>query len=135
MDYKDDVEVRKHNLMYYNQIVEKKSKREPSEKSMVKAPTSFASKKVDFSDYLAAPEGYEAVVYPLYFLAIPYITGAIFLFFFVAGADFGNFKLLDTSAFLIVWMIGYEIVATLLLIGIFMAFLKHDDKPNNRRPY
>jgi small-conductance mechanosensitive channel len=121
--------------MYYNQIVEKKLKNEPIKRADKKVSASFASQKVDFSDYLVAPEGYEAVVYPLYFLSIPYITGAVFLFLFIAGGSFTNFKLLDTSAFLIVWMIGYEIVATVLLIAIFISFLKHDNKPNNGTRY
>jgi len=31
------------------------------------------------------------------------------------------------AAFFIVWAIGYEIVATLMLIGILVMFLKYDE--------
>jgi hypothetical protein len=34
---------------------------------------------------------------------------------------------LNTAAYFIVWAIGYEIVATLSLLVIFIMFLKHDD--------
>lgn len=135
MNSNDDSESHQNNLMYYNQMLDKSSIRRKQKETPQKRPKSFASQKVDFSDYLIAPEGYESIVYPLYFVLIPYIVGALFLFFFIAGADYTAFKLLDTSAFLIVWMIGYEIVGTALLIGIFIAFLKYDDRPSHTRPF
>ncbi len=130
MESKEDREIHQHNLMYYNQMVEKGTlKRSAPDKKKKKAPpTSFAKQNIELSDYLIAPEGYEAVVYPLYFLLVPYITGALFLFLFVAGGSFENFKLLEVNAFLIVWMIGYEIVGSCILIAIFIAFLKYDDR-------
>lgn len=125
----------KSNLMFFNQMVEEKGpikRNNPAKKR--KGPNSFGSQKVDFRDYLAAPEGYESVVYPLYFVGIPYITGVIVLFFFVAGGSFENFKLIEFNNFLIVWIIGYEIVATVLLIAILVSFLKFDtdDEVKNR---
>ena len=66
-------------------------------------------------------------MYPLYFVFIPYVTGAILLFFFVAGASFENFKLLEFNNFIVVWLLGYEVVATLILVSILVAFLKYDD--------
>lgn len=113
-----------HNMVYYNQILgaDKKKKRTKRKKSQ-----SFAKKEVDFKDYLYVPEGLEPLVYAIYFVAIPYAIGAVFLFFTIAGADYVNFKLMNMSAFFIVWIIGYEIVATVLLIGILIAFLRYDE--------
>ena len=130
----------KTNLMYFNQMVEERGKkRAPSaaeKKARQKHPTSFGSQKVDFSDYLIAPTGYESVVYPLYFLLIPYIAGITVLFFLVAGASLDNFKLLEFNSFFVVWLIGYEIVATMMLVGILIAFLKYDDDmPENKRHF
>ena len=112
-----------HNMIYYNQILRADQKKKSTKK---KKPTSFAKKEVNFKDYLYVPDGLEPVVYTIYFVLIPYIVGSIFLFFTIAGADVDNFKLLDMSAFFIVWAIGYEIVATLILISILVMFLKHD---------
>lgn len=123
-----DNNTHKSNLMYFNQMVEEKGpiKRHNNARKR-KGPNSFATQKVDFKDYLVAPDGYESVVYPIYFVGVPYITGAIVLFFFVAGGSFENFKLIEFNNFLVVWIIGYEIVATVLLVAILVAFLKYDD--------
>lgn len=137
MDTKRDPNNHRNNQMYYNQLVREKSyKQARSQKQELQVMPSFASQKVDFSDHLFVVEGYEGIFYTLYFLSIPYITGAIFLFFFVAGGNYDNFMLLDMNAFLIVWLIGYEIVATLILIAIFISFLKYDRTPKkkNRHP-
>jgi hypothetical protein len=120
MEFEND----QHNMIYYNQILRSDKKKQGTKK---KKSTSFAKKEVDFKDYLYVPDGLEPLIYTIYFVFIPYVFGAIFLFFTIAGADFDNFKLLNMSAFFIVWAIGYEIVATLLLISILVMFLKHDE--------
>ena len=135
MSSKEDVENHQHNLLYFNQMVERSERSKEHKEVHKKVPESFTSQNVDLSDYLVAPEGYEGIVYTVYFISFPYIVGLVFLFFFVAGGSFDNFKLMEMelSSFLVVWMIGYEIIATLLLIGIFISFLRYDDKPNIRR--
>lgn len=135
MDFKEDVIVHHNNLLYYNQMLDKAGDIKKREVIQKKESSSFSSQKVDFSNYLAAPEGYEMVIYPLYFLFTPYIVGALFIFLFIASGSFSAFQQLDMSAFLIVWMIGYEIVATALLIGILVNFLKYEDNPNKRRNF
>ncbi|WP_373004813.1 hypothetical protein [Sulfurimonas sp.] len=119
MEFEND----QHNMIYYNQILRADQKKKSTKK---KKSTSFAKKEVNFKDYLYVPDGLESIVYTIYFVLIPYIVGSVFLFFTIAGADVDNFKLLDMSAFFIVWAIGYEIVATLILISILVMFLKHD---------
>jgi len=115
----------KKNIHYYNKIVEKDV--EPKKAKKVKS-TSFTSQSIHLEDYLVVPEGLEYFAYLFYFIAIPYATGAIFLFFVVASANIDNFLLLNTSAFFIVWAIGYEIVAVFLLIYISYLFLKYDSE-------
>lgn len=132
MDNKRDLDNRRNNTMYFNQMLRENRVRESVNKKEKSAPTSFGAQKVDFKEYVFAPEGYEGFFYTAYFLMVPYIVGAVFLFFSVAGADYDNFMLLDISAFFIVWMIGYEIVATLLLIAIFSSFLRYEKKPKKR---
>ena len=137
MDSKRDPDNHRNNQMYYNQIVREESyKKNNGQKYESSIKPSFTSQNIEFGDYVFVINGYEGIFYTLYFLAVPYITGAIFLFFFVAGGSYDNFMLLDMNAFLIVWLIGYEIVATLILITIFISFLKYDRAPKkkNKRP-
>lgn len=88
---------------------------------------SFGSQEIKLDDIVFAPEGYEAPFFTLYFISIPYIVGAIFLFLFVAQADFDSFMMLNMTSFFIVWAIGYEIVGTIALLWIFILFLMYDD--------
>lgn len=131
MDKNRDSGNHRNNAMYYNQML-RENRTVSSDRKQRVVSVSFSSQKVYASDYVFAVEGYEGIFYTLYFFTIPYIAGAIFLFLFIAKADYENFMLLDTSAFFIVWMIGYEIIATLLLIAIFISFLRYDKKPKKR---
>ncbi len=91
----------------------------------------FASQEVEVKDYIISPEGWEGIMLSFYFLSIPYIVGILFLFLVIARGDMDNFLVFDITAFFIVWAIGYEIVASLLLIGIFISYIKYmsNDKP------
>ncbi len=132
MDMQRDLDNHRNSVMYYNQLLrDNKIKSETKRNSH--ESTSFAQKKVDFSDYLPVIDGYEGIFYTLYFISIPYLIGATFLFFAVAGGKLEHFMLLEFSAFLVVWMIGYEVVAALILIAILISFFKHDDRKQRRR--
>lgn len=139
MESSEDRKNRQTNLMYFNQMLEESGKSRATQKAKnkegKKVRKSFGAQKIDFSDYVMVLEGYESVIYPLYFLTIPYVTGAIVLFLFVAGASFEKFKLIEFNSFLVVWMIGYEIVSTFILIAIFIAFLRYDHTPQNTRHF
>ncbi|MGE4397095.1 MAG: hypothetical protein AB7D34_06580 [Sulfurimonas sp.] len=133
MDNKRDPDNHRNNQMYYNQMLRERAYKQTRARNQeVQTNSSFASQKVDFSDHVFVIEGYEGIFYTIYFLSIPYLTGAIFLFFFVAGGSYDNFMLLEMNAFFIVWLIGYEIVATLILIAIFISFLKYDRTPKKK---
>jgi hypothetical protein len=121
MDYERDLNNRRNNQMYYNQL-----KRDNAAKRKKRRPKSFGSQEVDVKEIVWAPEGYEGFFVFLYFISVPYIVGAIFLFFVVAGADYDSFMKLNTAAFFIVWAIGYEIVASIALLIIFWMFLRFD---------
>lgn len=113
----------KHNSAYYNKMLRAQEKKGGKNSPLKKS--SFASKKVDFSQYLVVPSDYEGIAYTVYFILIPYIVGITFLFFYVARAAYTNFSLLDLSSFLIIWFIGYEITAGIILFFIFISFIKH----------
>jgi hypothetical protein len=132
MDRERDLDNHRNNTMYYNQLLRENKTKSKTQRSSYET-TSFAQKKVDFSDYLPIIVGYEGIFYTFYFIAIPYLIGATFLFFAVAGGKLEHFMLLEFSAFLVVWMIGYEVVAALILIAILISFFKHDSKQGSRR--
>ena len=92
------------------------------------APVSFTSQTIDLSKYSLAPSGYEGIMYTIYFITIPYLFGAVFLFFYISHGNSNNFMLLNKSAFLIVWAIGYEIVASIILLYLFFSFITYDTK-------
>jgi len=126
----EDELTKKRNMLYYNQLImnERKAKSSKDGKHKKKKGGSFASQEVDFKDFLYIPEKWEGAAYAFYFVGVPYIVGAVFLFFFVAGGSYENFKLLNMNAFLIIWLIGYEIVALFSLIWILILYLQYDSE-------
>ncbi|WP_297443729.1 hypothetical protein [Sulfurimonas sp.] len=124
---------KKRDMLYYNQLVtnERKAEAKRNKKLKKKRSTSFGSQKVDFKDYIYVPEEWEGLAYAIYFVLVPYITGAIFLFLVVARGSYENFMLLNLNAFPIVWIIGYEIVAVCLLVWILVLFLNYDPEDDD----
>jgi len=65
------------------------------------------------------PPGLEKVFLVIYFISIPYITGLIFLYFYVAGGKTETFLALsESSSFILTWAIGYEIIAVISILWI-----------------
>lgn len=93
----------------------------------------FGSQKVNINDFILSPEGWETVMFSIYFITIPYISGALFLFLFIAHASVTKIFVLDFSAFFIVWTIGYETIATLVLISIFISYLNYLREPTHKQ--
>ena len=85
---------------------------------------SFAQKEVDIKAFIIAPEGYEAFMFGVYFITIPYLAGLAFLYLFIAKASFSHFLNFKISSFFVIWMIGYEVVAVIILTLIAYAFVK-----------
>ncbi|MDH4943681.1 hypothetical protein [Sulfurimonas sp. C5] len=135
MSMDEDLE-RKRHMLYYNQLLQtdRREKLKGGKQQKKKNKLSFGQQKVDFKDYVYAPDNYEFIAYIVYFVAVPYIAGAFFLFLFIAGGDFDNFMLLNLNSFIIVWLIGYEIVAAFLLFWIFIMFLQYE-KEDDYDPY
>ena len=85
----------------------------------------FFQKSLDYRDFVFSPEGYEGIVLALYILILPYLMGLLFLFLFVAEASYEYFLQFNLASFFVIWAIGYEACAALILIGIFVAWLNH----------
>ena len=85
----------------------------------------FGSQKINLNDFVLSPEGWETLMFTIYFLAIPYLVGILFLFLFIAHASVTNFFILEFGAFLVVWAIGYEVIAISILISIFISYINY----------
>jgi len=93
----------------------------------------FSQKEVELSSTpLFFPEGFEKIFLILYIIFIPYIVGLMFHFFYIADKNIELFlSLYKDSSFILVWLIGYEIVATLTIIYIIkmaLSFSKENAK-------
>jgi hypothetical protein len=92
----------------------------------------FLNQEVDYRNFVFAPEGYEGLMLFLYLLTIPYLVGLSFLFLFIARASYESFLTFNLSSFFIIWAIGYEVSAVLLLIIIFLAWVNHYNNRYNQ---
>jgi len=83
-------------------------------------PKSYTQQKVTLSNTpLFFPEGFEHIFSTIYFILLPYIAGLIFLFFYLAEGQPAVFlSIYEDSLFILIWSIGYEILAVLALLYI-----------------
>jgi len=100
--------------------------------------SSFTQQDLDFEDSpLFFPAGLEKLFLLIYFILLPYITGLLFLFFYVAKAKYEAFTSMNQdSSFLFTWVIGYEILAVMMLIYIIklaVSFSMEEKSKEKRR--
>jgi hypothetical protein len=91
-----------------------------SKNKPIKTPKSFSQQEVNLQNVpLFFVEGFEKLFLAIYFISLPYIAGLFFLFFHIAKGKTEIFlSLNDESSFILTWAIGYEIIATLILLYI-----------------
>jgi len=82
----------------------------------------FMSADVQDSELGIIPEGYGGITYIVFLLFAPWIMGTLFMFFYVSGGSIDTFNSLDSNA-LLTWVIGYEILAALILLIIFKKLI------------
>lgn len=92
----------------------------------------FLNQEVNYRNFVFAPEGYEGIMLFIYLLSLPYLVGLSFLFMFVARARYEYFLEFKLSSYFVIWAIGYEVSAVLMLIIIFFAWLNHYRNRYNR---
>jgi hypothetical protein len=91
-----------------------------TEKEFSTSSNKFTRKKVTFDDTpLFFPEGFEKIFLAIYFVSLPYIAGLLFLFFYVSNGKVEVFSSLNQeSSFILTWIVGYELLAVLILLYI-----------------
>lgn len=103
----------------------------------------FGSQEIDLQKTpLFFPEGFEKIFIIIYLVTLPYITGLIFTFMYVAKSNYELFIIINKDTqFFLTWAIGYEILATLLLLYIIKMAIsfsvtasKNGAQKNFRRP-
>lgn len=102
---------------YQDTLLHGKRKRKRKDKDY--KDLGFMHQKVDLVDSILFPEGYENIMLAVYFIIVPYITGVLFIFFYISKGNHTVFLSLNSEhSFLIAWMIGYEVIATIILLWI-----------------
>ena len=94
------------------------AKKGPEEEEFYDYNTSFMYQNVQLSRFIFLPEGMEALFIALYMLVLPYLSGLVVIYFFIAEGNFEHFLVLDLLTVLPVWSIGYEALAVLILLKI-----------------
>jgi len=97
---------------------------------------SFAKQEVKLQDTpLFFPEGFENIFLAIYFVSLPYVLGLLFLFFYIADGKFDVFVSVNKeSPFIMTWAMGYEILATLIILWIVksaISFTKNNTQKKN----
>jgi len=82
----------------------------------------FMSADIHDSEFGIIPEGYGGITYLTLFIFAPWIAGSLFMFFYVSDGNMETFNGLENSPML-TWVIGYEILAALVLLLIFKKLL------------
>jgi ABC-type bacteriocin/lantibiotic exporter with double-glycine peptidase domain len=77
----------------------------------------FFQKKIYLTDFIDLPEGLINIVFLTFFIIIPYFIGAIFTFIVLAEVNFRIYESMH-NPFAFLWVIGYEFLATILLLII-----------------
>jgi len=107
----------------------------PPKRKRLKSPLKFTQKEIRLEDTpLFFPRGLEKIFLAIYFITLPYIAGLLFLFFFVGKGKMELFNSLSNeSSFIFTWIIGYEIIAILILLYIFKAAMSFKHRNANAR--
>ena len=93
------------------------------EKSLNKL-AEFMNANVSDPDMGVVPEEYAGIAYFTFFIFIPEILGLLFTFFYLSDSSIERFTSLDIDYFL-TWIIGYEVVAALVLLYIANKAIKY----------
>lgn len=107
----------KRNLQdkYYKEH-HKKSKAQEATKSH-----DFLRQNFDLHEHINLPEGIEQLFMFTAFLLVPYTIGILFVFVLITGVHLKIIEHITLEDFPMFWAIGYEIIASLILILIFKS--------------
>jgi hypothetical protein len=109
----------------------------------INSNSSYVQQPVDLqkTPFLFFPPGKEMLFLGIYFAILPYITGLLFLFFYVSEgkpAVFGSITVSSDANFFLIWSIGYEILAAIILLwiiknAVMFSIRNSNEKKNGKR--
>ena len=108
---------------------QKEQKKEFIEKQNQVKRKSFFQQSIDLNDHIYLPESLQKTFALGVFIFIPYTIGLLFLFFVVAHADFQTYEDMGIDSYLLPWTIGYECIATLLIMSIIKSAVHYSSVP------
>lgn len=108
--------------------------KDSKEKSVRNRASKFSKQEVDLTKApLFFPEGFEKLFIAIYFVTLPYIAGLLFQYLYLADAKLEVFlTLYENSMFILIWAIGYEIIATFILLYILKLAISSISFQNNK---
>jgi hypothetical protein len=83
----------------------------------------FLSKKIILSDYIYLPEELQNLFLLAIFITIPYSFGVFILLIVIGVEKFKAFIQFNFDIFMLIWTVGYESIAFLLLLAIIKSAL------------
>jgi len=101
-------------------LEDKKYKELYNKKKEKKKLESFMRKEIHLTDYINLSKEAINILGLLTFMILPYLVGITFIFFVIAKANSNIFGEISVkyNQYLVSWAIGYEIIATFLLLWI-----------------
>jgi hypothetical protein len=105
-----------NDLLHHDSKLPNRGRRNRKKK---KEKVGFLEQDVDLASSILFPDGYEFIMLAIYFVTIPYVAGLIFIFFYIGKGETDLFlSLSEKNSFLITWAIGYEVVASIIILWI-----------------
>jgi len=109
------------------------------EKRLRNEDLKFSQQEVDITkSFLYVPEGMENIFVGLYFIFLPFIAGVLFQYFYISDGKIEIFlSIYEKSMGILIWSIGYEILAAaslLYIIKLSLSFSTGKKKRSFVRP-
>jgi len=120
------------NDPYFREAVvamEKKRKEQRERKKNLRSLERPATKEYLFqrrnlTDLPFVPDANSDIAITLYVVLLPYITGILFLFIHIFEMNLDRMEALGHQhSFVLIWLIGYEVLAAIILSWIFKSIL------------
>ena len=89
----------------------------------------FWEQSINLSNYYYLPEGLQNIILFTLFMIIPYTTGVLFIFIVVAKTDIETYHQIEMHSFLLSWTIGYEVIASFILLLIIRGAILFKNSP------
>ena len=106
-----------------------KEQKKQRENLITEKPKSFFSQNINLSNYINLSENSINTIVLFAFISLPYITGLLFIFLVIAKANVEVFHEIAINEYFIYWSIGYEVLASILILIIIKSAINFKTTP------